>query len=78
MSADDLSGELNDVLFGDVRGMLDRGEYESAFAWMNQIFVLLGEVVMDDLDGGTGIRPGDGGPALQLKRFRNSPLKTAL
>lgn len=35
--------------------MIDNGNYLSAFEVMNYIFVLIGDVDMDDSDGGTGI-----------------------
>ena len=53
--ASDFIGELDDVLSEDVRRMLDNGEYGNAFMLMNHIFVLLGEVDMDDSDGGTAM-----------------------
>lgn len=35
--------------------MIDNGNYLSAFEVMNYIFVLIGDVDMDDSDGGTGM-----------------------
>lgn len=47
--------ELEEILDQDVRRMMDRADYRSAFRLMNYIFVLIGEVDMDDSDGGTGM-----------------------
>lgn len=47
--------ELEDILYTDVQRMIDDGEYLSAFELMNYIFALVGNVDMDDSDGGTGM-----------------------
>lgn len=46
--------ELEDIIDEDVRHMIDYGNYFSAFEVMNYIFVLIGDVDMDD-SGGIGI-----------------------
>lgn len=53
--ADGFISELEDILDKDVRHMIDNGSYMSAFKLMNYIFTLIGNVDMDDSDGGTGI-----------------------
>lgn len=52
--ADDFISELEEIIDEDVRRMIDNGNYLSAFEVMNYIFVLIGNVDMDDSDGGTG------------------------
>ncbi len=47
--------ELEDIISEDVRRMIDNGNYLSAFEVMNYIFVLIGDVDMDDSDGGIGM-----------------------
>mgnify|MGYP000088038387 FL=1 len=47
--------ELGEILDNDVKRMMDNRHYRSAFQLMNHIFVLIGEVDMDDSDDGTGI-----------------------
>ena len=47
--------ELEEIIDEDVRRMIDNGNYLSAFEVMNYIFVLIGDVDMDDSDGGTGM-----------------------
>lgn len=47
--------ELEDILYTDVQRMIDDGEYLRAFELMNYIFALVGNVDMDDSDGGTGM-----------------------
>ncbi len=47
--------ELEDIISEDVRRMIDNGNYLSAFEVMNYIFVLIGDVDMDDSDEGTGM-----------------------
>ena len=53
--ADDFIFELEDILDEDVRRMIDNGDYMSAFELMNYIFALIGDVDMDDSNGGTGM-----------------------
>ncbi|MCI5494664.1 MAG: SWIM zinc finger family protein [Lachnospiraceae bacterium] len=53
--AGDFISELEDIIDKDVRQMIDNGSYLSAFQVMNYIFVLIGDVDMDDSDGGTGM-----------------------
>lgn len=53
--ADGFISELEEILDEDVRRMIDNDNYLSAFEVMNHIFVLIGDVDMDDSDGGTGM-----------------------
>lgn len=53
--ADGFISELEEMLDEDVRRMIDNDNYLSAFQVMNHIFVLIGDVDMDDSDGGTGM-----------------------
>lgn len=53
--ADDFISELEEMIDKDVRRMIDNDNYLSAFEVMNYIFVLIGNVDMDDSDGGTGM-----------------------
>lgn len=53
--ADGFISELEEMLDEDVRRMIDNDNYLSAFEVMNHIFKLIGEVDMDDSDGGTGM-----------------------
>lgn len=53
--ADGFLSELEEIIDEDVRRMIDNGNYLSAFEVMNYIFVLIGDVDMDDSDGGTGM-----------------------
>lgn len=53
--ADGFISELEEMLDEDVRRMIDNDNYLSAFEVMNHIFVLIGDVDMDDSDGGTGM-----------------------
>lgn len=53
--ADRFIMELGEILDNDVKRMMDSRHYRSAFQLMNHIFVLIGEVDMDDSDGGTGM-----------------------
>ncbi len=53
--AGDFISELEDIIAEDVRRMIDNANYLSAFEVMNYIFVLIGDVDMDDSDGGTGM-----------------------
>lgn len=56
--ADGFISELEEMLDEDVRRMIDNDNYLSAFEVMNHIFKLIGEVDMDDSDGGTGMLGG--------------------
>ena len=47
--------ELENIVVEDVQRMIDNGNHLSAFELMNHIFVLIGDVDMDDSDGNTGI-----------------------
>lgn len=47
--------ELEDILDEDVQRMMDNADYMSAFRLMNYIFAVMGNVDMDDSDGGTGM-----------------------
>ena len=47
--------ELEEIIDEDVCRMIDDGNYLCAFEVMNYIFVLIGDVDMDDSDGGTGM-----------------------
>ena len=53
--ADGFISELEEIIDEDVRRMIDNGDYLSAFEVMNYIFVLIGDVDMDDSDGGTSM-----------------------
>ena len=53
--ADAFIAELREMIGKDVRRMIDNEDYLSAFEVMNHIFVLMGDVDMDDSDGGTGM-----------------------
>lgn len=53
--ADGFISELEEIIDEDVHRMIDNGNYLSAFEVMNYIFVLIGDVDMDDSDGGTGM-----------------------
>ena len=53
--ADGFISELEEIIDEDVRRMIDNGNYLSAFEVMNYIFVLIGDVDMDDSDGDTGM-----------------------
>lgn len=53
--ADGFISELEEIIDEDVRRMIDNGNYLSAFEVMDYIFVLIGDVDMDDSDGGTGM-----------------------
>lgn len=54
-AAGDFISDLEDIYETDVRRMIDNGQYMGAFELMNYIFVLIGDVDMDDSDGGTGM-----------------------
>lgn len=53
--ADGFISELEKIIDEDVRRMIDDDNYLSAFEVTNYIFVLVGDVDMDDSDGGTGM-----------------------
>ncbi len=53
--ADGFISELEEIIDEDVRRMIDNDNYLSSFEVMNYIFVLIGEIDMDDSDGGTGM-----------------------
>ena len=53
--ADGFISELEEIIDEDVRRMIDNGDYLSAFEVMKYIFVLIGDVDMDDSNGGTGM-----------------------
>ena len=53
--ADGFISDLDEIFDEDVRRMIDNDNYLSAFEVMNYIFVLIGDVDMDDSDGGTGM-----------------------
>lgn len=53
--APDFISELEEILHTDVGLMIENEEYMSAFEVMNHIFALMGDVDMDDSDGGTGM-----------------------
>ena len=56
--AGDFVDELLNLIDEDVCRMIENGNYLSAFEVMNHIFVLVGDVDMDDSDGGTSIVAG--------------------
>lgn len=47
--------ELEEIIDEDLSLMIDNGNYLSAFELINYIFVLIGNINMDDSDGGTGM-----------------------
>lgn len=51
----DFMSELEEIIDKDVRRMIDNGSHISAFHVMNHIFVLLGNVDMDDSGGETSM-----------------------
>lgn len=53
--ADGFISELEEIIDEDVRPMIDNDNYLSAFEVMNYIFVLIGDVDMDDSAGDTGM-----------------------
>lgn len=53
--ADGFIAELEEFIDVEVCRLIDNGNYLSAFEVMNYIFVMIGDVDMDDSDGGTGI-----------------------
>lgn len=53
--ADGFISELEEILDEDVQRMIDNADYMSAFRLMNYIFALIGEVGVDDSDGGSGM-----------------------
>ena len=53
--ADGFISELEEIIDEDVCRMIDNGDYLSACEVMNYIFVLIGDVDMDDSNGGTGM-----------------------
>lgn len=53
--ADGFISELEEIIDRDVRWMVDNDNYLNAFEVMNYIFVLIGDVDMDDSAGGIGM-----------------------
>lgn len=53
--ANSFISELGEILSADVQRMIDDKQYMSAFELMNYIFALVGDVDMDDSDGGSGM-----------------------
>lgn len=53
--ADDYIIELEDIIYNDVRTMLDNENYLSAFEVLNYIFTVIGKVDIDDSGGGIGM-----------------------
>lgn len=53
--ADGFISELEEILDEDVQRMIDNADYRNAFKLMNYIFALIGNVDMDDSNGGTGM-----------------------
>ena len=53
--ADSFTYELEEIVDKDVREMIDTGNYLSAFKILNYIFLLIGEVDMDDSGGGASM-----------------------
>ena len=53
--ANNFISELEDFIDEDVRRMIDNSDYECAFELLNYIFTTIGNVDMDDSDGGTGM-----------------------
>lgn len=50
--ADGFISDLEYIIDEDVKHMIENGNYISAFEVMNYIFVLIGDVDIDDSDGG--------------------------
>lgn len=57
--ASEFTPELEDFLADDVTDLVNRGHYQEAFEVANQIFVLIGNVDMDDSDGEVGMLADD-------------------
>ena len=53
--ANNFISELEDFIDEDVPRMIDNSDYECAFELLNYIFTTIGNVDMDDSDGGTGM-----------------------
>ena len=53
--AGDFISELEDIYDNDVRYIISKGKYMKAFNIINYIFMLIGDIDMDDSDGGIGI-----------------------
>ena len=53
--AENFIWELEEIIDEAVRRIIDNGNYIGAFEVMNYIFVLIGDVDMDDSDGGTSM-----------------------
>ena len=57
--ASEVASELEDFLADDVTDLLNRGYYQEAFEVASQIFVLIGNVDIDDSDGEVGMLAED-------------------
>ena len=53
--ADDYITELEDIIYNDVRTLIDNENYLSAFEVLNYIFTVIGKVDIDDSGGGIGM-----------------------
>lgn len=53
--AGDFISDLEEILYNDVRRIINQGNYMSAFKLVNYIFLAAADVNMDDSDGGLGM-----------------------
>lgn len=58
-AADDFIAELEELIDKDIRPMIGNNNYMSAFEILNYIFVVVGNVDIDDSEGGTGMLGND-------------------
>lgn len=54
-AADDFIAELDELIDKDIRPMICNNKYMSAFEILSYIFVVVGNVDIDDSEGGTKI-----------------------
>ena len=58
-AADDFIAELEELVDKDIRPMICNNKYMSAFEILSYIFVVVGNVDIDDSEGGTGMLGND-------------------
>lgn len=58
-AADDFIAELEELVDKDIRPMICNNKYMSAFEILSYIFVVVGNVDIDDSEGGTGMFGND-------------------
>lgn len=58
-AADDFIAELEELVDKDIRPMIGNNNYMSAFEILSYIFVVVGNVDIDDSEGGTGMLGND-------------------